>query len=189
MSDAHDADDQQKWVTLYREQAGEFHYAEVLIGEPGVVVSTGVAGDEASRSWRELGLEDEDAVFEREVERFRSEGYRELEESEYATIVVRVPVAGMSGRKRAMKSWDMDYLLGEYLRTSTNGYFREGDNDDRGDVIVQFAQTVNPRIAARELVKLIHNAKDLRDVQAAVRKSDGSYEVFWPRGFRGRFEP
>jgi hypothetical protein len=189
MVDTQDDEGQQKWTTLYRERDGELHYAEVLIGELGVILTTGVAGDEASGSSRELGLDDEDAVYEREVARLRSEGYRELDESEYATIVVKVPVPGMGGRERAMKSWGMDYLLGEYLRRSTNGYYCEGDDDDRGDVIVQFARAINPGLAARELAKLIGLEKELRDVQAAVRRSDGTYDVFWPRGFSGRFEP
>jgi ribosomal protein L37E len=168
-------------AVLYKRDGERTLYCSVTGWEYGICLVYGVAGeDREARETRIPCRRTQKKAFKRELKRLKAEGYGKLKRDEYYRVLAHVPRAGMTRKDAALKSWDTDYVLQEYLRLSENGFYDDDDVTDPSEFVLT-CYVVDPRKAAERLPDWLEDGGIATDTRVEVETERGQFTAIWPR--------
>lgn len=123
-------------------------------------------------------------VIAREADKYRAEGYRELQDGEEYTVLIQYRVDGWGTAEDLDKRHEIEQLLNEVLGWTGNG------NCDGGDIgsgtMNVCCLVVNPYLASQAIVEELRKSNHLEGAVIALERED-SFEVLHPQAHDTKF--
>lgn len=160
-------------------------YWEAWEADGEVVLHSGDLGERGeSQSVPLKRDESSEKLIEREANKYRADGYRELQEGEEYTVIVQYRVEGWGTPEDLAKRHTIEDLFNEVLGWTGNG------NCDGGDIgsgtLNIFCPVVNPYLASQAMVEELRKNGFLEGAVIAIDRDD-SFEVLYPENHDEEF--
>lgn len=171
-------------LKLYKKQSDHMLYWETWEDDDHIIVHQGVVGDIGQSHTFPKSKESRQAV-KKEVAKWRSEGYAELDEGSLFSITIEFGIEGWPSKADLETRHKIEDLMDDCLGWTGLGHCDGGEGG--GGSMSVCCMVVDPYLALKPILEELKKNNCLEGVLIELdpKTDEDDFEVLWPRDSKG----